>query len=226
MPMRRFVTASAGDSSFGDDEQSNIGSSTLCKLIGSCVSREVRDEAATRFADHYMEQLLRLIDRNFAVKYRRGLESEDVAQSVMKSMLIRMRDRKLTPRSGKEIWRLLCTIALNKIRNKIRNARTLKNDVGREVNGLDDDGLEFADPGDPEAVEFRDFLQSLEGELGPQDSLILMMTLEGFSVQEIADKLDISPRSVTRHMNNKIRPTVLAHLPEELWKPLAKPQDQ
>lgn len=226
MPFGHSVTTSTSNHDPGDEEWSNIGDSTLCRLIGSCVNREVQNEAATRFADCYIDRLLRLIERNFAVKYRRGLEAEDVAQSVMKSMLIRMRDGKLTPGAGKEIWRLLCTVALNKIRNRIRDARALKNDVGREICRVDDSGLAFEDARASDAIEFKELLEALERDLGPEASSVLMMRLEGFSMQEIAKKLDISTRSVSRHMKYRIRPAVLAHLPEELWMPILKPQDR
>jgi RNA polymerase sigma factor (sigma-70 family) len=212
------------DARIPEHDQSNIGDSTLFELMGVSINRDRHNDAVKRFERRYMERLLILIDRNFSKEYRRGQKVEEVAQNVMASMIVRLRSKKMRPKSGREVWRLLCAVALNKVRNNVRDALTRKNNVHLEVRGVDFD-LEVSDPGEQDAIEFKDLLETLQRELGPEVSKNLMMRLEGFSVEEISAELNISTRSVHRQLVEKIRPAILRHLPEECWKRFLKLED-
>jgi RNA polymerase sigma-70 factor (ECF subfamily) len=129
-----------------------------------------------------------------------------------------MREGRLDLRKHQQIWPLLCAITLNKVRMQIRYQLQDKRHPGREVQlgpaGTESTQigpLEVAEEGlDPqEAVAFAEQLERILGRLDDEQRQIIELRLEGCNGEEIADRLNISTRTV-RRITNRIREQ-LAH---------------
>ena len=195
-------------------EDSSIGDATLLALFRSCTGSEFRQDAAAKFAARYMEKLVSLIQRNIAARFQPRFDAEDVAQSVLQSWFAGVRRRSIHPTSGTEIWPLISVMALNKVRNRIRFHQAERRSVQRSEDG-EVSAAEMPDPTTHDATEFEDMLHSIGSSLDEDGRAVLHLILEGYSVAEIAEKLQISTKTVTRR-KKEIRRQILSHLPDEL----------
>jgi RNA polymerase sigma factor (sigma-70 family) len=190
-----------------------IGDSVILALADSCAGLQKREEAALRIEVACKDNLLALIEKNLSEKFRIRVDVTDIAQDAMASLLIRIRNKKLKPRSGQEIWKLLCTIALCKLRNQIRRHTTQKNDLRREDRTVVTDGLAVTVP--PEAeIELRELIEMLQKNLGVEAGKILKMTLLEFTVKEISIELNITTAHV-KSWQDRIRNKLKDYLSDE-----------
>ena len=121
-------------------------------------------------------------------------------------------------RPDQELWPLLVTIALNKLRNSVRHHRTHGRDVAKEIHadnfgerGSDmvgtmaailkaDDGIGF--------VDFADELENLLARFQPDRRKVLEMLLTGCTIEEIASEMHLSDRQIRRILKEKIQPVL------------------
>lgn len=193
---------------------STIGDATLVAMFRSCSGAEIRQEAAAKFADRYMEKLVSLIQRNLAGRFQARFDADDVAQSVMNSWFEGVRKRSIHPTSSSDIWPLISVMALNKVRNRIRFHEAAIRDV-RRTEGGDEIFNGIPEPTPDEAVAFEDLLNTVSNALDEQSREVLRMILEGHSVTEIAEQLQVSTKTISRR-KMAIREQILKHLPEDM----------
>jgi RNA polymerase sigma-70 factor (ECF subfamily) len=170
------------------------------------------DEAARRIWERYVHRLLALAGQDLgrSVQVRTG--PEDVVQSAFGSYFRRRAGYELADRD--ELWSLLVTITLNKVRNANRHHRRQKRDVRRtqsigEIGGLEGGGCVFdprrdKDPTPEEAAalaeEVKQRLHELEAAGEPDLRRIAQLKLEGYSNREIAESLGLVERSIERKL--------------------------
>src|SRR5262245_24172878 len=87
------------------------------------------DEAARRIWECYVQRLLALAEQDLGRSVQARLDAEDVVQSAFRSYFRRRADYELADRD--ELWSLLVTITLNKVRNANRHHHRQKRDVRR-----------------------------------------------------------------------------------------------
>ena len=80
--------------------------------------REGDEEAATELFERYYQRLIELIRRQMGWRLKQVEGSVDVAQSVLRSFFSQLRDKQVTVGPDDDLWPLLVTVALNKIRNR------------------------------------------------------------------------------------------------------------
>src|SRR5262245_59251356 len=170
------------------------------------------DEDARRIWERYVRRLLNLARQDLERAVQARLDAEDVVQSAFRSFFRRRADYDLADRD--ELWSLLVTITLNRVRNANRHHRRRKRDVRRtqsegEITGLGDAGRAFDLMGDEaptpaEAValaeELEQRLRDLEAAGDPDLIQIAQMKLNGDSNREIAEALRLVERSVERKL--------------------------
>lgn len=161
-----------------------------------------------------MEKLVSLIQKNIAARFQPRFDAEDVAQSVLNSWFEGVRRRSIHPTSGTEIWPLISVMALNKVRNRIRFHQAERRSVQRSEDG-EVYAEEMPDPTSHDAVEFADMLNAISSSLNEDSREVLRLILEGHSVAEISDKLQMSTKTVSRRKKD-IRKQILSHLPDDL----------
>jgi RNA polymerase sigma factor (sigma-70 family) len=170
-----------------------------------------RDAAAAAIWERYYSELLRYAASHFSPRLRQRADAEDVLQSVFKSLYARMGEGSL-PNVGTrdELIRFLVVITRRKTSSLANFHTREKRDMGREMIKPHDAGdakgdewdfyarLEQNRPTDEEGACFADTLEHYMALLPAELRPFVLLKMEGYTDQEIADKLGCSVRRVER----------------------------
>ncbi|MBI3411158.1 MAG: RNA polymerase subunit sigma-70 [Planctomycetes bacterium] len=174
--------------------------------------KEGDSEAASALWRQYFDRLVRLARQKLGAAPRRAADEEDVALSVFRCLCdgaARGRFPELTDRD--DLWRLLTTMTIRKAIDQKRRGAGLKRgaglvrgesvfaDLANETAGLDQ---ALGDEPTPEwlamlAEEHTRLLDALGNETLRQ---VALWKMEGFTNEEIAEKLGLTCRSVERKL--------------------------
>lgn len=175
----------------------------------------LRDEAARRVWERYFPRLLTLARRHLDRRIRVRYDEEDLLLSVGKSIFRRLERGDYDPAGRDDLWVLLVTITLNKACNAAdyHFAHKRRPDRERRICSSDGEWSEYQPGGDhptddnptpAEAAELAEQLEqrlrSLETKDDPDLRSVAEMKLEGYTNQEIADRLGVGPPSVERKL--------------------------
>lgn len=196
----------------GSNGDSTSGSRSSHTWIGRLVNGDA--EAAQRLWEDYFPQLALLAQRKLAGTPRRMADEEDIALSAMNSFCLAARDGRFPQLTDPDdLWKLLITITTRKALRYAEHARRRKRGGGRvrgesafyrqgdaeAMRGLDE--VAGAEPTPEFAAEFADELQRLLERLGDdQLRTLALLKLEGYSNQEIAQRLECGLRTVERRL--------------------------
>jgi len=205
------------------DSHPSIGDVTLMALLKTSTDAEVSDQAAELFCTRYMEKLLALIDRNLAAKYSPRVDPEDLAQSILRSWFIRAREGRIELSSQDEVWKLLSTVALNKVRNKVKFHDRKRRAVS-QTNSAPEILQCVPEPTQEDAAAFLDLVEVAGQRLDEKARRTLELIVEGKSVEEIADELGRTTKSVSRY--KKQIGTVLQQLLDDDLQKIAAAAEQ
>jgi RNA polymerase sigma factor (sigma-70 family) len=180
----------------------------LIQLLRSDEKTE-RDLAALLIWRRYFRDLLELARNNLNKRVRRREDEEDVLQSMYKSFCLRQQRGEFDLAGRDALWKLMVTITLRKARNVAKAQGREKRDIGREQTMPADDearsanwALEQMDAAGPSPAEAAVLNEALERRLAaladPELRQIALWRLEGYTNREIADRLDMTERSVER----------------------------
>jgi DNA-directed RNA polymerase specialized sigma24 family protein len=164
------------------------------------------DAAAVRTLwDEYFHRLVGLARKRLRDAPRRAADEEDVALSAFDSFCRNAeagRFPDLTDRDS--LWRLLGAFTVRKAAHHLRDAGRLKRGGGA---GIDDGSgvLEEVLSREPDpllAAEVADECDRLLAALkDPELRRIAVLRMDGHSVDEVAVKIDVAPRTVKRKLN-------------------------
>jgi len=161
--------------------------------------REGNQEAALALYQRYSQRLRALARAQLSADLAGRIEVDDIVQSVFGSFFRGVNGSLYDVPLGEELWKLLLVIALHKIRNQGSYHLADKRDIRRTVST--DETLESATHVDDGGAA-RAFLQIVVDEalsqLSPNHRHMVELRMEGFSVEEIADKTGRAKRSVER----------------------------
>jgi len=158
-------------------------------------------DAATQLHQRYGERLVMLARKRLSNKFQGRLDPEDVVQSVFRTMFRRTQAGSFEFQKDDDFWKLMVTITLNKVRNKVRGK---KRDPDRERNQFDDTlaAVMCRDPGTLDLVAFTDFLGEIQKRLSPIEQQLLTLRLEGYTQEEIAEQNEVDVRTVRRRLTS------------------------
>jgi len=160
--------------------------------------REGNDDAATELYERYARRVLGLVHAQSGPRLLAQVEPEDIVQSIFKSVF-----RGVTtgtddaPPSG-TLWQLIAVIAVHKIRRNASKRVAAKRDH-RRTESLQSIELDPAtNQSDAAAVELaiREAIECLK----TSEQEAVMLRVQGFSIEEIADQLNRSRRTVERQL--------------------------
>ena len=180
------------------DEPHAMSDISLLGLLKASGAGEVSNSAAEEFYLRYMDRLMSLVERNLAEKYRARFGPDDVVQTVFRTWFRRAQEGVVNPGTRDEVWKLLSTIALNKVRNKIKFHDAQKRSIGKTMTN-EEVLAGVPNPTVQDAADFVDLLDVARDQLSENAQETLKMILEGNSNTEIADQLDRTTKSVTRY---------------------------
>jgi RNA polymerase sigma-70 factor (ECF subfamily) len=157
------------------------------------------EEAEARVFRRFVHRLVGLACGQFRRGEVPGADPEGVVQSAFGSFFRRLRRGELEFDGWRGIWGLLSVITLRKcgrrreyLRARRRSAETAADgrDLCRELAGREPTPLE--------AATLADLVRLLFARLGPTERDVVALTLEGYTVREVAERLGRSERSVWR----------------------------
>lgn len=153
----------------------------------------------------YSEKLIRLAKSRISDRLAARIEAEDVVQSVFRTFFGRMQEGRFHFNEENDLWKLLVSITLNKLRNQVDWHTAAKRDVAAEqpmsgatssqLNAFDLDG---ESPSPEAVVAFVDLLEHFMAELRDGDRKILELRLQGLTQDEIAHEVGCTERTVRR----------------------------
>jgi len=162
------------------------------------------DEAAARkLFDTYVERLVALARRRISQRLAARVDPEDVVQSVFRTFFHRVKEGQFSINDEDDLCKLLMRITVHKTLRQVAFHKAAKRNLGLEVDQGPDpqerlQELLGREPTTEDAVAFLDQLEHFLNRLRPQDRQILEMRLQGYSNEEIADKLGIYDRKIRR----------------------------
>lgn len=172
-------------------------------------------DAAARLWAYCYPRLLRHARQRLPERMRRVLDEEDVALSAFKSLCLGAARGSFAEIGGRdELWRLLLCITSRKAQGYIRHENREKRGGGK-VRGESifltgdsadgDAGIDQVPIGPPIAETPEDFArqcQDLFDSLADENlQTIAMLRMEGYRVDEIAERVGCARRSVERRLN-------------------------
>ncbi len=165
--------------------------------------------AASQLYQRYVERLSGIVSGHLSDRLRARTDADDVLQSACRSFFRRVREGQFQFDEDEDVWKLLVTISLNKLRSQVRRHSAAKRDAAQEVtrrdNSLPDDfHLQklAKTPSPVEAFIFAEMIESVSDKLGTQHAMLLELRMEGYSQLEIAGKLQTSDRSIRRMLDS------------------------
>lgn len=175
-------------------------------------------DAASQLWEYCFPRLLRYSVKRLPDNLRRVMDEEDIALSAFKSFCLGAKKGSFENLAGRdELWKLLLCITARKAQNHIRH-ETRKKRGGGKVSGESIFQLGKDNSGDqptggigqvpedgpsPELLaqiteDFKNYMDLLNDETL---RAIAILRIEGYSVDEIADRVGCAKRSVERRLN-------------------------
>jgi RNA polymerase sigma-70 factor, ECF subfamily len=151
--------------------------------------------------DRYSTGLMALARRQLPDRIRRRVDPEDVVQSVYRSFFRRLNDGRFSFEESHDVWRLLAVMTFHKARNAVRFHQRTRRDVRREISlpesesGITDPALM---PGPEDLTVLFNCLEQLMANLPEEYRDIVIQRLEGRRIDEIAESVHRSRRTVMR----------------------------
>ena len=149
--------------------------------------------AAGELYARYARRMRALVASRLRGPVAARLSPDDIVQSVFRTLFEGVAERAYTAPEGRELWGLLCVLALNKVRERVAYHQAARRDVRRTAGGVD----ALAD-GDAEARWLEVEVDDLLGRFRPGDREVLHLRMTGYEVSEIAGRTGRSLRTVER----------------------------
>lgn len=153
-------------------------------------------DAAECIVNRYTKRLIPLVRSQLAQKLQARIDAEDVVQSALGSFFIRACRGQFTLENPGDLWRLLATVSLNKLRRQTEKGKAAKRSIDREVGQL----TLAADivPSHEDVVAVMELAENAYQSLPRESQEAFRLSLAGASFDEIANTLGKSPRTIRR----------------------------
>ncbi|MBL8799939.1 MAG: sigma-70 family RNA polymerase sigma factor [Planctomycetia bacterium] len=177
-------------------------------------------KAADELFRRYANRLIALARSRLSSKLAGRIDPEDLVQSAYRSFFARARDGQYDIERGGDLWQLLVTITLCKLRNQVKHHTAGKRNVHLEQCFSSEDSLYglqanlFADTPSPmAAVALVEEVESVMQQLVAVERRILELRLQGHTQYEIAAQTGKSVAGVCRVL------AWIKELLEQAWAP-------
>ena len=161
--------------------------------------------AAQEIFQRFVDKLIRLARRQFDAALCRKVDPEDVVLSAYKSFFIRYGEGKLEVHDWGNLWGMLTVITLRKCLDRVEYHRAARRNVQREAAAQPGAGgvppwwkAVARDPTPEEGAMLAETVELLLRGLEDAERPILELSLQGYTTQEISERLGRSERTVRR----------------------------
>ena len=169
--------------------------------------RAGEDAAAREVFEKFAARLIGLARGQFNQLLARKVDPEDVVQSAYKSFFVRHRAGKLEVGDWDGLWHMLTLITLRKCADRAQYFKARRRDVGREAGGDQPDAVLAAldrEPKAEEAVILAETVENLFRDVSAHERPVLELSLQGYTVPEICERLGRAERTV-RRLRERVR---------------------
>ena len=163
------------------------------------VFRRGSQDAATQLYLRYAKRLRALVREQCSSELSRRIEEDDIVQSVFRTFFSGAQQGLYKVPGGQDLWKLLLVISLNKIRAKGAYHSAAKRDARRtsSLDAVGSGGEPSLQDGGEQAF-FQLVIQEALENLPPEYRDIVQLRIEGYEVEEIADRSNRAKRTVER----------------------------
>ncbi|MCI0458901.1 MAG: sigma-70 family RNA polymerase sigma factor [Gemmataceae bacterium] len=167
------------------------------------------DDRARMLFERFSRRLIGLARSQLDTRLRHKIDPEDVVQSAYKSFFLRYGEGTLAAEGWDGLWGLLTVITLRKCADRVRYHKAECRDMAREAATPAEGAEPWRDalgrePTPEEAVALTETVEQLLGGLDEDERPIIELSLQGYSTQEISDRLGRANRSV-RRLRERVR---------------------
>eukprot|EP00913_Durusdinium_trenchii_P035275 g33005.t1 len=156
------------------------------------------DAAARNVFEKFSGRLMALAEHHLSQKLKRRVDGDDIVQSVFRTFFARSARGEFQVDASNDLWQLLVSITLAKVRSQARRHAAAKRDV-RAESGDDPEWLARTMSSEPSAEDALMLVEQLElllSSLPEKYAEILHLRLNGESRSDIAGVLGISRQTV------------------------------
>lgn len=146
----------------------------------------------------YSQRLIAFARTRLPEDLSRRVDPEDVVQSAYRSFFRRLKQGEFEFDGEHDVWQLLATITYCKTQNLVKHHHRQKRDARRDEPTSVSDGLQDRVPGPEDIAMFYESLAKLLGGLPEHYREFVLLRLEGYSIEEIAQRVQRSQRTVLR----------------------------
>ena len=158
-------------------------------------------EQLNKLFETFLPKLIRQAESRIADRYKQKFDGNDIAATVCRTVFRRFKEGKFKFGDDAELWRLMTTISLRKISNKVRAENTQGRSIDREVYADPEFQLALSrEPSPDDSAQFVDLIERLGTKLDEETMAVLNLRLTGATAREIADELGVVERTVTRKL--------------------------
>ncbi|MFK7817091.1 MAG: RNA polymerase sigma factor [Planctomycetaceae bacterium] len=160
---------------------------------------ELRDGYETDAVERFAARLVAMAKSRLPDRLKRRVDPEDIVQSVFRSFFERNNDGRFTFNEATDVWRLLAAITYRKVQRTIRYHHQQQRDVARDVPDAEESPpAQDIAPTASAVIMMMELLDGILERLPATHREILTLRLENFSIDEIAEELSVSSRTVNR----------------------------
>ncbi len=166
-------------------------------LDGLAANSQTAAEAVVR---RNYTRLIAVVRGRISPKYQAKVDAESIANSAMKSFFREYTGDRLAVSDWQDLWNLIAKIAFHKLSNRIRKHRQKKRSAEggeADVSYNGQEGADFAGSPELEVIASDLYSRLVEG-TGPEERMVLDLSLQGYLVREVAAEIGVSERTVIR----------------------------
>jgi RNA polymerase sigma factor (sigma-70 family) len=162
-------------------------------------------EAAGKLFHRYVDRLIALARGHLSARLSSRVDAEEVVQSAYRCFFVLAREGRYDLERGGDLWQMLVTITLHKLQQHVDYHSAQKRAVSREEPLAGEESLAALqtqllarEPSPADAVALSDELERALAALGARERRIIELRLQGLKVEEIANDLNSSERTIWR----------------------------
>ncbi len=168
------------------------------------------EQAAARLFQRYAQRLIALARCHLDARLRAKEDPEDVVQSVYKSFFVRLESGQFDIGTWDDLWSLLTVITLCKCADRIDYFRAQRRDAACEAPAANGwwEAID-REPTPEEAAVLAETVQQVLADLRVEDRPVIELSLQGYTPQEISDRVGRTERTVQR-LRKRIKQRLLS----------------
>jgi RNA polymerase sigma-70 factor (ECF subfamily) len=172
--------------------------------------RQGDQDAARQIVERYLDRLLHLARGRISQRLAGRVDAEDIVQSVFRTFFVRLKDGRFVFADQDDLSKLLMRITLHKTLRQVAFHKAAKRDPHMETERGEHHreqllSLLDREPTPEATVAFLDHLEHFLSQLEPLERQILELRIQGYSNDEIVQRLDLRYDRKIRRALERVR---------------------